>query len=78
MEEFGRRVQLVGRPVENELCGNLGLVFETLCKILKYLVELLVSPELEEFGGTVELVGRPDQKRQCVNLGSVFETLCKI
>ena len=44
----------------------------------KYLVELLVSPELEEFGRRVELVGRPDQKRGCDDLGSVFGTLCKI
>ena len=33
LEEFGRRVELVGRPDQKRQCGNLGLVFGTLCKI---------------------------------------------
>ena len=33
LEEFGRRVELVGRPDQKRQCGNLGSVFGTLCKI---------------------------------------------
>ena len=36
LEEFGRRVELVGRPDQKRQCVNLGSVFGTLCKILKF------------------------------------------
>ena len=34
--QFGRRVELVGRPDQKRQCVNLGSVFETLCKIWQF------------------------------------------